>query len=484
MRFALAFVSCILGVAASRVAACAADPIAFSGAVDLGPTNHEPVSVSLYRGNAKTDPAFPTNRTLIATTSTDSDGRYIFFLTSLPVSDDVTIRAKSAATHLGGDAVIAKPTASEWPERTDLPNPIVLTSQSDPNFGIRINRYARTTMTFVTDRAAKAGGFSNSAAANETLSAGTFSAHVALGAGQSVPYMCGLATDWICGEAPVTNDDAFVDPPVVEAVGDTVPTNLARVTAAARNHTILLFVHGYNNTFVQGADTAARLSYLMEPYAHSTIYYSWPSAAKLLGYAQDLKNAELSAVNLVRVLDTLTTGTHPPKIVLAAHSMGSYVLTSALYIWALKHPTKTNAFASLDLFAGDLDAALWEARRPEIARVVKRIKFYANVDDQALHVSECATGDNRPRIGQIASWRPPVVGFDATREASTNGFGHGYLVESTSVALDWNRTTNAPTDNRVQLVRTPWLADGGGSLVNAGKLTAEAICKLFANVGR
>lgn len=482
MKSSLAIVFCFFEIAAFHAAAVAADPIVFTGSVDLGPTNREPVTVSLYRGNAKTDTAFATNRKLVATTATDSEGRYVFFVPDLPVTDDVTIRAKISATHLGGDAVIAKPTAAAWPETNDVPGPIVLTPQSDPNFGIRINRYARTTMTFVTDREPSAGGFANTAATNETLSTGTFTAHVALGSGQSVPYRCGLASDWICGEAPVTNDDAFVDAPVVEAAGGTVSTNLARVAAAARNRSVLLFVHGYNNTFVQGADTAARLSYLMEPYAHSTIYYSWPSAAKLLGYAQDLKNAELSAFNLVRVLDTLTAGTNPPKVTLAAHSMGSYVLTSALYIWALKHPTKTNAFAGLDLFAGDLDVALWEARRPEIARVVSKIKFYTNANDQALHVSACATGDNRLRIGQIAAWQAPVVGFDATHDASTDGFGHGYLVESTSVALDWNRTANAPTDNRGQLVRTPWLGDGGGSLVDAGWLTAGAVCKLFANV--
>ena len=484
MKRAFAVLVSLLSIASFAPAARANGPILFSGKVDLTPSAGEPVAVFLYRGNSKTDVAFTTNRKLVATTQTDSDGRFVFLLTDLPIVDDLTIRAKNPALKLGGDAIVTKPSDTAWPESNDVPSPIVLTPQPDPNFGIRINRYARTPMTFVTDREARPTGFANTAASNETLRSGTFFAHVALGNGQSVEHVCGLAIDWICGEAPVSNDDAFIDPPKVEAIGAAVTGSLTRVVAAAHGNQILLFVHGYNNTFQQGAKTAARLSYLMEPSAHSTIYYSWPSAAKLLGYPQDQKNAELSAFNLVKVLNTLTAGAHPPKIVLVGHSMGSYVLTSALYIWALENPNKRNAFSNLDLFAGDLDVALWEARRAAISRVVGHIKFYTNSADQALHVSECATGDARPRIGQVTSWQAPVIGFDATRFASTNGFGHGYLVESTSVALDWYRSSNNLSfANPVpQLVKTPWLADGGGSLIDTGKLTASAVCRLFANL--
>lgn len=456
---------------------------AFTGTVQLPANSHETFDVILYRGNSTNDPRFNTTRVQLTSTQADSDGRFILFVPDLSATDDVTIRAKSPALHLGGDAVLTHPASGVWPDANSGIT-ITLQPQSDPNFGIQNNRYAFTSMTFVTDRLPSGNDFANTGAPNQQLSVGTFVGHVALGSGQAIPGQCGLASAWQCNGPLTLNDDAYIDSVKTASSGAAAAAALSANIAAARGHTVLLFVHGYNNTFDQGAGLAARLSYLMEPAAHSTIYYSWPSAAKVLGYPQDQKSAELSAVNLVRVLDALAAGPNPPKTTLVAHSMGSYALTSALYIWALKHPTRQRAFEELVLFAGDVDAALWEARRDDVARVVGRIMFYTNANDQALHMSTCVTGDTRPRVGQLSPWSPPVTGFDATRVASTDGFGHGYLVGSTTVAWNWHEDQNGlpagPVSPAVR--KTPWLVDGGGSWLNTGKLTAETVCRLFSNL--
>lgn len=473
----------IVLLAASVTVPAQADTLTtFSGTVALPPGQPASFDVVVYRGNSLTDPQFAIHRVRLASTQTDSDGHFIIFVPDLAASEDVTVRAKNSALRLGGERVLEHPTAGAWPDDNNGIS-IKLGPQSDPNFGIQNNRYAFTTMTFVTDRAPGGSHFKNTGAPDQQLTVGSFIGHVALGNGQAISGQCGLASGWQCNGPLTLNDDAYIDSLKTEATGAGAGASIVAAAAAARGHTVLLFVHGYNNTFDQGAGLAARLSYLMEPAPHETIYYSWPSAAKVLGYPQDQKNAELSAVNLVKVLDALSNGPNPPKIVLAAHSMGSYALTTALYLWALMHPTRQHVFGEMVLFAGDVDAALWNARKDDIARVVDHIAFYTNANDQALHMSTCVMGDSRPRIGQITSWLPPVAGFDATKVASSDGFGHGYLVGSTTVASSWHADENGLPAGppSAPLRKTPWLADGGGSWLNTGKLAADTICRLYSN---
>lgn len=451
---------------------------AFSGIVAADPG--QTYQVLLYIGDSKSA-GFNTERKLVAKTETDSSGAFVLVATDLPTTSAVTIRAKNSALSKGGDVVVAPPANGAWPDVTgDLG--IQPVPQSDPNFGIRLNRYASKSMYFVTDRAVSGTTFSNTADPQNVMRFGTFQAHVALGSGQAVPHQCGLAATWSCGAAPVRNDDAYIDGIATRGTTEDPKSALASVLSAPEGNTILLFVHGYNNSFAQGAEKAARLSYLMEPAKHTTILFSWPSESKVSGYPQDQKSAQLSArQHLTGLLDVLAKAPTHPRIILAAHSMGSYAITTALDHWATAHPDAQATFSQLVLFAGDVDSQLFATERSGITRVVKQVKIYANQNDQALAMSTCATGDNRQRVGQVVEWTAPLGFFNATPFASTNGFGHGYLVESLSVAANWNKTVDpSPPATLMQtLRRTPWLADGGGGWINTGKLEAEVMCRIF-----
>jgi esterase/lipase superfamily enzyme len=453
--------------------------VGFSGVVLRTAGTTATYQVLLYQGSSA-DAAFDSNRKLISIAQTDADGRFVILATDLPVDKPVTIRAKNAALRIGGDVVVPAPVSGVWPQVTTGIS-ISLTQQSDPNFGIRRNVYATTSMFFVTDRAQSGGDFTNTAATDFAPSVGGFTAHVSLGNGQAVPGKCGIAPDWSCAGPSTMNDDAFIDGLSVTSTGESSRAFIRAAVAKPRGNAVLLFVHGYNNSFDQGAQNAARMSYLMDPSPHETIVYSWPSASKILGYPLDAKNSDLSAKqNLGWVLDEIANSPQHPRSVLVGHSMGAYTLTTALYLWALKNPSASETFSDLVLFAGDVDVQLWAQYQPDIARVVKRIKFYGNVNDQALALSTCTTGDNRQRVGQVTTWSAPVNGFDATKYASTNDFGHGYLDESATVAADWNQWLNPDSPSAVpQLRRLAWLADGGGSLINSGGITSSVVCEIF-----
>lgn len=465
----------------------AAEPAlyAFSGTVKDADAHHV-YRVTLYAGNGK-DANFNAERKLLSVAATDAGGHFVLAASNLPSAGAVTVRAINVALRMAGQAILDKPEGG-WEEVNNGIQiaPALQTDYSTlANYGIRNNRYASANMIFVTDRQYENGSFANTAASDESPSAGSFTAHVALGNGQAVPGKCGIAPDWSCAAPPALQDDAFVDHIKVMASGDQARAVLSHALATMKpGGAVVLFVHGYNNSFEQGAEKAARLSYLADPLAHLTVLYSWPSEQQVLGYPQDIKSADLSAKkNLVWVLDELAAAPHHPRIILAAHSMGSYALTTALYEWATQHPGQTGAFSDLALFAGDLDADLWTGvYQAPVSRVVKRIKFYANANDQALQMSVCTTGDKRKRVGQQTVWSPPVTAFDATSFASTNGFGHGYLVESTSVAQDWNKWIVGNGNSAAGIRRLSWLGDGGGSLINSGKLASAAVCGIVSRL--
>jgi esterase/lipase superfamily enzyme len=462
--------------------------IGFIGKVEL-PTPNVVYEVDLYEGSSSNSNFYATRR-LITSTRTDADGTFLIVVSNPPLVP-LTIRAKNSASRTGGDSVQLPPLEG-WPQTTTGVD-IVPTSQADPRFGIATNNYARQRMYFVTDREPGGADFQNTIAQNEIPSTGSFLGHVALGPGQAVPHECGIARDWVCDGPQITNDDAFVDQVVINKRADAAHSALAAALAAPAGNTILLFVHGYNNSFDQGAATAARLSYLMEPTPHLTLFYSWPSQGKVHGYPQDKNNADKSAkANLIWVLDQLSNLQTHPRVILVGHSMGSYALTTALWDWGVQHAAATAHFDQLILFAADLDVSLWkQTYEPVVGRIVKHIKFYGNQNDQALRASKCTTGDDVDRVGQIAQWRPPppppavdLTGFDATPYASTNDFGHGYVTSSLTVALNWNATTDSSPmpDLRARVSKLGWLQDGGGGPINWGSADTTILCNIWAHL--
>jgi esterase/lipase superfamily enzyme len=486
MRTYASLVLCLsFATAPIRLAAATGTVVAFAGTI-TSPPSQPGLSylVSLYLGDASSDPNFDVDRKLVASTESDVDGNFIIVVDNLPPAGAVTIRAKNPAQQLGGQSVL-QPRNNAWPQ---LSPKIAIKAApiSDPLFGLQTNTYAYQTMYFVTDRAANGGTFGNTAAALNTPSAGTFTANVALGSGQAIPGNCGLAgSDWKCDGGPVLNDDAYIKNVSVASTGDGAHNFLNSALSPPSVATVMLFVHGFNNSFEQGAQAAARVSFLMEPRPHLTLYYSWPSAGKVLGYPADEKSSDLSAqANLEWVLGLLADAAPHAKIVLVAHSMGANALATALDEWAKANPDRRDVFADLTVFAGDVDENLRGLYQPDITRVVSRIKIYSNKNDQALHASTCLTGDSRQRIGQIVTWSTPITGFDATPFASTDDFGHGYLDSSTTVAMDWNHwtTQNQPSGQVADIRRLGWLQDGGGGIINADQITVTAICAIFPKI--
>ncbi len=101
---------------------------------------------------------------------------------------------------------------------------------------------------------------------------------------------------------------------------------------------VLVFVHGFNNTFASAVLRTAQLQYDLE-FPGTAVTFCWPSAGDFNQYPLDAKNAAQSAKALAEVLGNLiadgrdrqSAGQPAGKIHLLAHSMGNRVLLNALY---------------------------------------------------------------------------------------------------------------------------------------------------------
>ncbi len=193
----------------------------------------------------------------------------------------------------------------------------------------------------------------------------------------------------------------------------------------------LLFVHGYNVTFHDGALRAAQLAFDLE-FRGKPMYYSWPSKASLYGYLADANNVVPSRPAMEEFLEIATRGAG--KLHIIAHSMGNRYTLEALETFLLKHPERR--IGQLVLAAPDVDRAEFEARFGSIRSRAEGVTLYASRNDLALQVSRRVNGGYR--LGDASGEVFALEGLD-TVDASlieADTLGHSYFGDAPQMLGD------------------------------------------------
>ena len=121
----------------------------------------------------------------------------------------------------------------------------------------------------------------------------------------------------------VTQADQFRDATAFRAG---LRAAVAAQPAEARE--VMVFVHGFNNTFADGLYRTAQIRHDFE-IPGVAVHYSWPSLSLPFGYAYDRDSALFARDGLEQVLREIArTGSH--NMVLVAHSVGSELLMESL----------------------------------------------------------------------------------------------------------------------------------------------------------
>src|SRR6266513_903922 len=195
---------------------------------------------------------------------------------------------------------------------------------------------------------------------------------------------------------------------------------------------LIVFVHGFNNTFETAAERAALYAYDLQPDVSSkAAIFSWPSKESLFGYQHDEDSVLVSQDRARQVVEILRTHDSASPVVLIGHSMGCRVLTFALRdIELIDSKGKTPKlghpqFAQLILIEPDVDAEYFRINIARLRAVCGHVTVYASNHDNALRLSSFLHSD--PREGELGSQGllKKIDVIDASA-ANTDLVGHSY----------------------------------------------------------
>jgi esterase/lipase superfamily enzyme len=214
---------------------------------------------------------------------------------------------------------------------------------------------------------------------------------------------------------------------------------LSKKAVALNSSGILIFVHGFNNSFEQAAQRAAQLAYDLA-FSGPTILFSWPSVGN---YPVDEQEARIAYRQLAKVLDELAEfgGRSQHTMTVVAHSMGNRILTEALAEAIRRRPVIEGSFRQIVLAAPDL--AVEEFRQRWINDLAStemqgRFTLYASERDLAVRASGALRRQaNLGQGGALISVFPPMTTIDASN-VTTEWFGlnHSYFGDNESIMSD------------------------------------------------
>ncbi len=247
---------------------------------------------------------------------------------------------------------------------------------------------------------------------------------------------------------------------------------VSRRLAAAPRKEVVLFIHGYNNTFADAALTASELCHFLGREFVCAIF-SWPAGGTrglFLGYNVDRESAEFSTLHLKQTLRIIASTPGLQGLHVIAHSRGTDLLASTIEqlmveSYVMGQPwSRRMKVRNVVLLAPDIDANVGTAKifsvlsDPDLFYGGKpapnvtlnpgdfRVSVYTSPDDRALSLSQWLFGSLR-RLGrlnaveltpeQVARATPLEGLFDfITVTGRTDLLGHSYFTSNPAVSAD------------------------------------------------
>lgn len=167
-------------------------------------------------------------------------------------------------------------------------------------------------------------------------------------------------------------------------------------------HDALLYVHGYNNTHADGILRVAQMATdfgFEGPAAH----FSWASAGAPFGYAYDSDSVAQARDGLETTLRGMLG---QRRVLLVAHSMGSYLAMEALRQIAIAGDAALfERLAGVILISPDIDVDVFRAQAERLGPLPQPFVVFTSTRDRALRISAGITG-LEARLGNLQDLEP------------------------------------------------------------------------------
>jgi esterase/lipase superfamily enzyme len=181
---------------------------------------------------------------------------------------------------------------------------------------------------------------------------------------------------------------------------------------------ILIYVHGFKQTFEKSALDAAHLSDGIR-FRGRTMLFSWPSKAGLFDYAYDRDSVMWSRDDFERVLHSIAMTPGVGRIHIVAHSMGTMLtLESLRQLYAQYGDSDADRIGAVVFAAPDIDMDVFSAAITHIGPLARKITVITSTNDRALALSGRIAG-GMTRVGaaeKAAIERLGVRVIDASEE--------------------------------------------------------------------
>lgn len=246
------------------------------------------------------------------------------------------------------------------------------------------------------------------------------------------------------------------NPDVLDAQSSTekaLRREIARRLSMTPKKEMLIYVHGYNNTFAEAAYDLAELWHFTGREG-VPLLYTWPAGfGGLTGYAYDRESGEFTVFHLKQLLRALSRMPEIERIHLLAHSRGTDVTLSAvreLFIEALARgiePRRNYRIENLIMAAPDVDMEVLGQRAiaEGIGQGVGLVTIYTSQGDRAIQLAEKLFGGLR-RLGRAGEGSLPsyavklaeqAVNVSVVENRSRRGLiGHAYFTSDPAASSD------------------------------------------------
>ncbi len=202
---------------------------------------------------------------------------------------------------------------------------------------------------------------------------------------------------------------------------ETAPQVADLLGRATSGRDVLIYVHGFNQTFEAAALDAARLADDIK-FSGTPMVFSWPSRAKLFDYGYDRESAMWSRDALAQILDDLIASPTIGRINIVAHSIGTMLTMEALREHYARHGDAAADHIGAVIFAApDIDMDVFASSVQRIGPLAAKITVITATDDRALAVSRWLAG-GITRVGAAEKPRLEKLGLRVI-DASAQGWG-------------------------------------------------------------
>ena len=197
---------------------------------------------------------------------------------------------------------------------------------------------------------------------------------------------------------------------------------------------VLIYVHGFNQSFETAALDAARLSDGLK-FRGETMLFSWPSKNSLFNYIYDRESALWSRDALEGMFDQLLADPSVGTVHVVAHSMGTMVTVESLrQLYDRRGAAMTSRFGAVILASPDIDMDGFTSSITRLNTFSRKLTVLTVANDRALGaMRDMAGGVTRVGIAEKPQLEALGVRVIDASDYAGSGLNHDLFLSNGQV---------------------------------------------------